>query len=138
MWRCAGARRCPRCTPGRTAGAARSSWRVSPRPAPISLSAAVTVTQTCRTLQHSTAAGCATILWLLQHRPEEVAHWDRCGTVMDFIVSGILETDVVTTSNQNAASFGYFDCLSGDKGSSHEICVLRIHCKHNDTFPFLL
>ena len=40
---------------------------------------------------------------------------------MDFIVSGILETDVVTTSDQNAASFGYFDCLSGDKGSGQEL-----------------
>ena len=36
----------------------------------------------------------------------------RCGTVMDFVVSMMLDLDQPVTSVQNAASFGYFDCIS--------------------------
>ena len=36
----------------------------------------------------------------------------RCGTVMDFVVSMMLDLDHPVTSVQNAASFGYFDCIA--------------------------
>jgi len=59
-----------------------------------------------------TGYGCATLFWHLSHNPEYVAQYDRCGTVMDFVVAMILDLDHPITSDQNAASFGYFDCVN--------------------------
>lgn len=60
----------------------------------------------------STGYGCATMFWLLRNRPEYIQKFDRCGTVMDFVVAMMLELSQAVTSVQNAAGFGFFDCIS--------------------------
>jgi len=56
--------------------------------------------------------GCATTFWHLHNNPEYLQQFDRFGTVMDFIVAMILDSDSHVMTDQNAASFGYFDPLS--------------------------
>lgn len=56
--------------------------------------------------------GCATTFWLIHNKPDYLQHFDRCGTVMDFIVAMILDLDSPIMTDQNAGSFGYFDCIS--------------------------
>jgi len=63
-------------------------------------------------LSLNTGYGCATIFWHLQNKPEYLMKFDRCGTVMDFIVCMMLDLSEPVTSDQNAASFGFFDCIS--------------------------
>jgi sedoheptulokinase len=61
----------------------------------------------------SSGHGCATLLWLRANRPCFFDSFDRSGTVMDFLVAMALDLDRPVTSQQNAASFGYFDCVNG-------------------------
>jgi len=60
----------------------------------------------------STGYGCATIFWLQRNKPEFLEKFDRCGTVMDFVVAMMLDLEKPITSVQNAAGFGFFDCIS--------------------------
>ena len=53
--------------------------------------------------------GCATLAWLQRHRPEELAGYDRAGTIMDYVVWRLVGGGSVTMSSQNAVSWGYFD-----------------------------
>lgn len=55
--------------------------------------------------------GCATLFWLLKHRPEYLAQFDRCGTVMDFVALKLTAGDRAQMSPQNAASWGYFNTV---------------------------
>jgi len=56
--------------------------------------------------------GCATMFWHLKNKPEYLQNFDRCGTVMDFVSCMMLDLSEPVTSDQNAASFGFFDCIS--------------------------
>jgi hypothetical protein len=38
-------------------------------------------------LRLSSGYGCATLFWLAKNKPEILTQYDRCGTIMDFIVS---------------------------------------------------
>ena len=56
-----------------------------------------------------------TYLWLMRHRQQYLAErqFDSAGTVMDLVVSAICNLDSHVTSDQLAASFGYFNVQSG-------------------------
>lgn len=58
--------------------------------------------------------GCATTFWLLHNKPNYLSQFNRCGTIMDFIVAMILDLSHPIMSDQNAASFGYFDSVKMD------------------------
>jgi len=55
-----------------------------------------------------TGFACATLLWLQRHRTTFLAGFDRCGTIMDLVVSLLLGLDRPITSPQVAASMGCF------------------------------
>jgi len=63
-------------------------------------------------LSLNTGYGCATTFWHLKNKPDFLQNFDRCGTVMDFIVCMMLDMSEPITTDQNAAAFGYFDCIS--------------------------
>ena len=48
----------------------------------------------------STGYGCATIFWLLKNKPDFLNKYDRCGTVMDFVVAMMLDLSEPVTSVQ--------------------------------------
>lgn len=63
-------------------------------------------------LKLATGYGCATIFWLQKNRPDFLAEYDCCGTVMDFVVAMITQQmNTAKMSNHNAASWGYFDTV---------------------------
>lgn len=62
-------------------------------------------------LRLSSGYGCATLFWLAKNKPEILTQYDRCGTIMDFIVSLFTNSDIVKTSDQLAASWGYFNTV---------------------------
>ncbi|XP_050348157.1 sedoheptulokinase-like [Nymphalis io] len=53
--------------------------------------------------------GCATLLWMLKNKPEKLKNFTCAATVQDFIVAMLCNLDYPITSNQNAASWGYFN-----------------------------
>ncbi|XP_045523083.1 sedoheptulokinase-like [Pieris brassicae] len=53
--------------------------------------------------------GCATLLWMLTHKPEKLKHFNCSATVQDFVVAMLCDLDTPITSDQNAASWGYFN-----------------------------
>lgn len=53
--------------------------------------------------------GCATLLWMLKHKPEKLKNFSCSATVQDFIVSMICDLETPVMSGQNAASWGYFN-----------------------------
>ena len=61
----------------------------------------------------SSGYGCATLAWLQRHCPEQLKGYDFAGTIMDYLVweliGGADEGRMVLMSDQNAASWGYFD-----------------------------
>lgn len=63
----------------------------------------------------STGYGCATLFWLLKNKPQylEERQFDCVGTVMDFVVAAICDLKRPVTSNQLAASMGYYNIHSG-------------------------
>lgn len=63
-------------------------------------------------LRLATGHGCATMFWWLKNHPGYLDQFDCAGTVMDLFVSALCGTDRPVMSNQNAASWGYFDCQS--------------------------
>ncbi|XP_064460232.1 sedoheptulokinase-like [Ornithodoros turicata] len=65
-------------------------------------------------LRLSTGFGCATLFWLLKNRPEDVREkYDRAGTIQDMVVAMVCELERPVMSTQIAASWGYFDTVSG-------------------------
>ncbi|VVC87250.1 unnamed protein product [Leptidea sinapis] len=53
--------------------------------------------------------GCVTLLWMLKHKPEKLKNFSCSATVQDFVVAMICDLDIPITSDQNAASWGYFN-----------------------------
>lgn len=62
-------------------------------------------------LRLSTGYGCATLFWLLKNKPEMLQEYNKCGSPMDFFVAMLCNNQVVTTSDQLAASWGYFNTV---------------------------
>ncbi|CAB4066650.1 SHPK [Lepeophtheirus salmonis] len=54
--------------------------------------------------------GCSTLIWL--HQRNLLKRYDYCGTIMDFIIGMITETENPSISLQNAASFGYCNTIT--------------------------
>ncbi|KAI5638450.1 sedoheptulokinase [Phthorimaea operculella] len=53
--------------------------------------------------------GCATLLWMLKNKPEKLKKFTYAATVQDFVVAMISGLETPITSDQNAASWGYFN-----------------------------
>lgn len=53
--------------------------------------------------------GCATLLWMLKHKPDKLKNFSYAGTVQDFVVAMLCELETPIMSDQNAASWGYFN-----------------------------
>ncbi|KAM3965706.1 sedoheptulokinase [Aphomia sociella] len=53
--------------------------------------------------------GCATLLWMLKHKPEKLKNFKYSATVQDFVVAMLCGLDTPIMSDQNAASWGYFN-----------------------------
>ncbi|XP_041982234.1 sedoheptulokinase-like [Aricia agestis] len=53
--------------------------------------------------------GCATLLWMLKHKPEKLKNFSCSATVQDFVVAMLCDLDTPVISDQNAASWGYFN-----------------------------
>lgn len=64
-------------------------------------------------LRLSSGHGCATLFWLLRHRPRDLDRFDRAGAVQDLVVAMLCGLDRPVTSTQTAASWGYFDTVAG-------------------------
>ncbi|XP_041378902.1 sedoheptulokinase-like [Gigantopelta aegis] len=66
-------------------------------------------------LKIATGYGCATMFWLQRTRPKffsnDEKRYDVSGTVMDLLVAALCNLDKPVTSNQLAASWGYFDTV---------------------------
>lgn len=56
--------------------------------------------------------GCATLLWMLQYKPEKLKNFNCSATVQDFIVAMLCDLHTPITSDQNAASWGYFNTVT--------------------------
>lgn len=53
--------------------------------------------------------GCATLLWMLKHKPEKLKNFQYSGTVQDFVVTMLCDLEAPVMSDQNAASWGFFN-----------------------------
>lgn len=53
--------------------------------------------------------GCATLLWMLKHKPDKLKNFSYSATVQDFVVAMLCELETPITCDQNAASWGYFN-----------------------------
>ncbi|CAK1587129.1 unnamed protein product [Parnassius mnemosyne] len=53
--------------------------------------------------------GCATLLWMLKHKPEKLKNYRYSATVQDFVVAMLCNLENPIMSNQNAASWGYYN-----------------------------
>ncbi|CAG4960082.1 unnamed protein product [Parnassius apollo] len=53
--------------------------------------------------------GCATLLWMLKHKPEKLKSYSYSATVQDFVVAMLCNLENPIMSNQNAASWGYYN-----------------------------
>ncbi|XP_028161653.1 sedoheptulokinase-like [Ostrinia nubilalis] len=53
--------------------------------------------------------GCATLLWMLKHKPDKLKNFNYAGTVQDFVVAMLCDLETPIMSDQNAASWGYFN-----------------------------
>ncbi|EDL12717.1 carbohydrate kinase-like, isoform CRA_a, partial [Mus musculus] len=56
--------------------------------------------------------GCATIFWLLKNSPEFLKSYDAAGTIQDYVVAMLCGLPRPLMSDQNAASWGYFNTQS--------------------------
>ncbi|XP_069339560.1 sedoheptulokinase isoform X1 [Eulemur rufifrons] len=63
-------------------------------------------------LSVATGFGCATIFWLLKNRPEFLKSYDAAGTIHDYVVAMLCGLPRPLMSDQNAASWGYFNTQS--------------------------
>ncbi|XP_055983413.1 sedoheptulokinase [Sorex fumeus] len=60
-------------------------------------------------LSVATGFGCATIFWLLKKSPEFLKSYDAAGTIHDYVVAMLCGLPKPLMSDQNAASWGYFN-----------------------------
>nr|XP_013189745.1 unnamed protein product [Amyelois transitella] len=60
-------------------------------------------------LQCYSGYGCATLLWMLKHKSEKLKNFKYSGTVQDFVVTMLCALETPIMSDQNAASWGYFN-----------------------------
>ncbi|XP_019515373.1 PREDICTED: sedoheptulokinase isoform X3 [Hipposideros armiger] len=63
-------------------------------------------------LSMATGFGCATIFWLLKNSPEFLKSYDAAGTIHDYVVAMLCGLPRPLMSDQNAASWGYFNTQS--------------------------
>nr|XP_004672446.2 sedoheptulokinase [Jaculus jaculus] len=63
-------------------------------------------------LSVATGFGCATIFWLLKNSPEFLKSFDTAGTIQDYVVAMLCGLQRPLMSDQNAASWGYFNTQS--------------------------
>ncbi|XP_003799165.1 sedoheptulokinase [Otolemur garnettii] len=63
-------------------------------------------------LNVATGFGCATIFWLLKNCPEFLKSYDAAGTIHDYVVAMLCGLPRPLMSDQNAASWGYFNTQS--------------------------
>ncbi|XP_048222948.1 sedoheptulokinase isoform X3 [Perognathus longimembris pacificus] len=63
-------------------------------------------------LSVATGFGCATIFWLLKNSPEFLKSYDVAGTIQDYVVTMLCGLPRPVMSDQNAASWGYFNTQS--------------------------
>ncbi|KAM5272657.1 sedoheptulokinase [Ctenodactylus gundi] len=63
-------------------------------------------------LSVATGFGCATIFWLLKNSPEFLKSYDAAGTIQDYVVAMLCGLSKPLMSDQNAASWGYFNTQS--------------------------
>lgn len=63
-------------------------------------------------LSVATGFGCATIFWLLKNSPEFLKSYDAAGTIQDYVVAMLCGLPKPLMSDQNAASWGYFNTQS--------------------------
>ncbi|XP_015994334.2 sedoheptulokinase [Rousettus aegyptiacus] len=63
-------------------------------------------------LNVATGFGCATIFWLLKNSPEFLKSYDAAGTIHDYVVAMLCGLPRPLMSDQNAASWGYFNTRS--------------------------
>ncbi|CAB3359912.1 Hypothetical predicted protein [Cloeon dipterum] len=60
----------------------------------------------------SSGFGIPTLFWMARNKPERLEKYNRAGTIMDLIVAMLCQLDEPVMSVQNAASWGYFNCVS--------------------------
>ena len=65
-------------------------------------------------LRLATGYGCTTLFWLWKNQDPVLQDKDRCGTIMDYIVNLLTENQTVKTSEQLAASWGYFNTTKNE------------------------
>ncbi|XP_004376190.2 sedoheptulokinase [Trichechus manatus latirostris] len=63
-------------------------------------------------LSVATGFGCSTIFWLLKNSPEFLKSYDVAGTIQDYVVATLCGLPRPLMSDQNAASWGYFNTQS--------------------------
>ncbi|XP_037348490.1 sedoheptulokinase isoform X1 [Talpa occidentalis] len=63
-------------------------------------------------LSVATGFGCATVFWLLKNSPEFLESYDAAGTIHDYVVAMLCGLPRPLMSDQNAASWGYFNSRS--------------------------
>uniref|UniRef100_T1J2S7 Sedoheptulokinase n=1 Tax=Strigamia maritima TaxID=126957 RepID=T1J2S7_STRMM len=60
----------------------------------------------------STGFGCATLFWLHENHPQFLSKFNRAGTIQDLLVVALCNLSFPLMSEQNAASWGYFDLIN--------------------------
>ncbi|XP_008853836.1 sedoheptulokinase isoform X6 [Nannospalax galili] len=73
-------------------------------------------------LSVATGFGCATIFWFLKNSPEFLKSYDAAGTIQDYVVAMLCGLPRPLMSDQNAASWGYFNTQS----QSWNLEILRV------------
>ncbi|KAG3270168.1 sedoheptulokinase isoform X1 [Ictidomys tridecemlineatus] len=73
-------------------------------------------------LSVATGFGCATIFWLLKNSPDFLKSYDAAGTIQDYVVAMLCGLPRPLMSDQNAASWGYFNT----QGQSWNLEILRV------------
>ncbi|KAL1451315.1 hypothetical protein WDU94_005704, partial [Cyamophila willieti] len=63
------------------------------------------------------------LLWLFDNQPDAVQQFTHAATIQDFIVAMLCDLQAPVMSNQNAASWGYFNC----KLNAWNAEILRAH-----------
>ncbi|KAF4523597.1 hypothetical protein B566_EDAN014571 [Ephemera danica] len=60
----------------------------------------------------SSGFGIPTLFWMNRNKPGRLEQFNRAGTVMDLVVAMLCNLEEPVMSEQNAASWGYFNCVS--------------------------
>lgn len=68
-------------------------------------------------LKCNSGYGCATLLWMLANKPEKLKNFDCSATVQDFVVAMLCDLKDPVMSDQNAASWGYFNTETNEWNS---------------------